>query len=256
MSRMGCNDLRELLFPFVDGELSVEQNVAVLKHLEFCATCSAHVARERQLSETVAKAATQAAPADLLERLVGGAAERVDLEDRRGRLRTRWLAGAAATLVALGLGFVTFDPLCLRGCPNMKIAAAALDDTEGLEPLSLDELRSAFPRPLDVPRACGVRVEGGYLVHTPGVPERPMLAMRCKRSGQRFFLLRVPGQHRHSWVERQANDGRPYFASKSKKGVRLVGWHDESGLWLCLARGEGREGSLATLAAAIRDALG
>jgi hypothetical protein len=40
---MGCDSVRELLDDFVDGELAIDDQVAVETHLRWCRTCTAHV---------------------------------------------------------------------------------------------------------------------------------------------------------------------------------------------------------------------
>ena len=64
---MSCHELNDLLYPFVDGELSVEQNVSLLKHVELCPPCAARVARERDLRGLVERAAQHERPAHLVD---------------------------------------------------------------------------------------------------------------------------------------------------------------------------------------------
>ena len=50
---VGCEHARELLEAFLDGELSVTDQVAVESHLRWCRTCTAHVDDLRLLGGTV-----------------------------------------------------------------------------------------------------------------------------------------------------------------------------------------------------------
>ena len=46
---MNCAEFRDLLNPFLDSELEVEQNVACLKHVELCTARAAQAEHERAL---------------------------------------------------------------------------------------------------------------------------------------------------------------------------------------------------------------
>lgn len=252
---MSCAELSDLLYPFVDGELSVEQNVSLLKHLELCPACAARVARERELRGLVARASTEAGGPEL-QALVGAALDRAQAEGSTPR-RARWLSLAAGLLVTLGvgLGLILEDPFCWQGCPTLRIANAAAQVAEGEPTLSLDELRASFPRPLFVPAACGVEVQGGHLVAASGAPPRPLLRLRCGRTGQRCLLLHVPEGHGHFWQRRERPDGRVYLEARTPDGLRLVGWRAQGGVYVCLAEEDVRGEVLFAMAAAVRDSF-
>ena len=262
---MSCGELSDLLYAFVDGELSVEQNVAILKHTELCPRCAAVVARERELRELTMRATQEPAPPELAARLVSQAAGRLEYEHEQlapaaspGLRRWGW-GLAAAALLALGLGLSaawTCDLLCVRGCPTMRLAQAAVRAAEDEPRLSLTELQAAFPRPLFVPAACGITVEGGQLVSAAGAPPRPLLRLRCQRSGQQGMFVYVDEGHSHFWQRKTLPDGRVYLEAQTADGLHLVGWRAHGGVYVCLAQTEVREGALFALAAAVRDAAG
>jgi putative zinc finger protein len=251
---VSCHELNDLLYPFVDGELSVEQNVALLKHLELCPPCAARVARERELRGLVERAAAEPADPEIRV-LVGAALDRV--EAPAGRPLARWLSLAAGLLLALGtgLGLLYADPFCWQGCPTMRLANAAARSAEAEPSLSLDELRASFPRPLFVPAACGVEVKGGHLVAAAGAPPRPLLRLRCGRTGQGCLLLHVPEGHGHFWQRRERADGRVYLEARTPDGLHLVGWRAKGGVYVCLAREEVKSDALFAMAAAVRDSF-
>ena len=255
---MSCRELNDLLYPFVDGELSVEQNVGLLKHLELCPPCAARVARERDLRGLVARAAQEPAGPQVLQ-LVGAALDRAQAEDEvpAPRSLARWLSLAAGLLIALGAGFgVTFaDPFCWQGCPTMRLANAAAQVADGEPTLSLEELRASFPRPLFVPAACGVEVRGGHLVAASGAPPRPLLRLRCRKTGQGCILLHVPEGHGHFWQRRERADGRVYLEARTPDGLHLVGWRAKGGVYVCLAQEEVKSDALFAMAAAVRDSF-
>lgn len=255
---MSCSELSDLLFPFVDGELSVEQNVGLLKHLELCPRCAALVARERELRSAVDRSAREPVTPEVMS-LVGAALDRVDEAELQSprRLRT-WLSLAAALLVALGLGVSALayaDPFCWQGCPTLRLANAAAQAAEAEPTLSLEELRASFPRPLFVPAACGVEVKGGHLVAASGAPPRPLLRLRCGVTGQESLLLHVPEGHDHFWQRSERADGRVYLEARTPDGLHLVGWRANGGVYVCLASKEVESGALFNMAAAVRDSF-
>ena len=192
---MNCAEVRDRLQPFLDGELSVEQNVALLKHSELCPSCAGLLEREQSLAALVKSAASEPVPAGKRRALLDSPLRQVERERTRGR---RWALGVLAALVLASVGLVHWhsDPLCISGCGTATIARAALQAAEE-RPRSIDDLQRSFPRPLRVPRPCGLELEGGYLVRMFDVVDRPLLRLRCKRSGQRVLLVHVPGGHMH-----------------------------------------------------------
>jgi hypothetical protein len=57
---LGCEHAREMLQAFIDGELSVEAQVAVEAHLRWCRTCTAHVEDLRLIGDSIRLAAAGA----------------------------------------------------------------------------------------------------------------------------------------------------------------------------------------------------
>jgi hypothetical protein len=57
---LGCEHAREMLQAFVDGELAVEEQVAVEAHLRWCRTCAAHIEDLRLIGDSIRLAAARA----------------------------------------------------------------------------------------------------------------------------------------------------------------------------------------------------
>jgi hypothetical protein len=55
---LGCEHAREMLQAFIDGELPVEEQVAVEAHLRWCRTCMAHIEDLRVIGDSIRLAAT------------------------------------------------------------------------------------------------------------------------------------------------------------------------------------------------------
>jgi anti-sigma factor RsiW len=66
---MQCERARELLSPYLDGELSAEERRAVAAHVEGCRFCSAQVDDFRRIGRTLAEAGREPAPAGLALRV-------------------------------------------------------------------------------------------------------------------------------------------------------------------------------------------
>jgi len=66
---MQCERARELLSPYLDGELSAEERRAVAAHLEGCRACSVEVNDFRRIGATLAEAGREPAPKALSARV-------------------------------------------------------------------------------------------------------------------------------------------------------------------------------------------
>lgn len=69
MTRMDCNEFRDLLEPYDDGELPPSERAAVAGHLEGCRHCAAALADLEALRRRIRGAGTFAAPASLEARI-------------------------------------------------------------------------------------------------------------------------------------------------------------------------------------------
>jgi anti-sigma factor RsiW len=81
---MQCERARELLSPYLDGELSAEERRAVAAHIEGCRSCSAQADDFQRIARTLAEAGREPPPKALALRLranlareAGGGGERI-----------------------------------------------------------------------------------------------------------------------------------------------------------------------------------
>ncbi len=123
---MDCTRARSLLHPWLDGELDRDDHRGVLDHLGKCEQCDARFRDEQRLVGRLKQGLSAQCPAELRARLFanlaaanpGGAP--VPAAPRGAIIRFRTVAAAAAVLV---VAFVGVDPICLRGCPNVRALA-------------------------------------------------------------------------------------------------------------------------------------
>lgn len=161
---LGCEHAREMLQGFVDGELPVDEQVAVESHLRWCRTCAAHVEDLRVIGDSIRLRLASSTSQDderELEQLYDGVLTRVRAEhDQSFVVRVRALFDDFHLLWA-GLGAVTAVFVCLFGTMSVLHAASAErpDSLAGViqalatpgsdrNPVRLDAFVSA-PRSLD-----------------------------------------------------------------------------------------------------------
>ncbi|MCK5943765.1 MAG: zf-HC2 domain-containing protein [Planctomycetes bacterium] len=109
---MDCLRTRELLSPFIDGELALDLARGVLAHMQTCAACRAEAGAMRAASGMVRSVAGPA-PAGLRTRILSQASEARAPSRLSGTLR---LAAPRAALVLLGAAAVVFVVPLLAVC--------------------------------------------------------------------------------------------------------------------------------------------
>jgi anti-sigma factor RsiW len=108
---MKCHEAKRHLDLFMDGELSVPENLKVLEHLNLCRACGSVYEGEKALrAELRTQLGSEAAPAGLLEKLAGSAAPVVPFRRFSGRQGLLSVAAAAA-LFLVALAFVLTSPV-------------------------------------------------------------------------------------------------------------------------------------------------
>jgi anti-sigma factor RsiW len=80
---MQCERARELLSPYLDGELSAEERRAVAAHVEGCRSCSAQVDDFRRIGRTLAEAGREPTPKALALRVRANLAREAEGEEGR-----------------------------------------------------------------------------------------------------------------------------------------------------------------------------
>lgn len=174
---IGCETARELLEPFIDGELQTQEQVAVQAHLRVCTTCALHVQDMALIGWSVRAGTPETCPvaedAQALSVIQSGVLERIRAE-RNESLRVRisemftdmrllWPAmGATLAVLACLYGSVNvwrltthkapgsmsgmIDTLAYNGTNTHPMVVASgvsmpvfLEDSVDFEPMSLDE---------------------------------------------------------------------------------------------------------------------
>lgn len=112
---MRCRQAKKLLSPYLDGELSEQEKVALEEHLQDCFACQAELESLRKLSEGLKGIYRQVkAPPDFLDRVMARIAELESQENHRpieGKAKGggRWRKFALAAAFAASLGLVTIQ---------------------------------------------------------------------------------------------------------------------------------------------------
>jgi anti-sigma factor RsiW len=78
---MQCERARELLSPYLDGELSAEERRAVAAHIEGCRSCAAQADDFRRIGRTLAEAGREPAPKALALRVRANLAREAEGEE-------------------------------------------------------------------------------------------------------------------------------------------------------------------------------
>ncbi len=103
---MECREVTDRLSPFLDDELDPVASREVSRHVESCPSCTAALARQRVLSETLGRDLEYHRAPDLLRervmRNLRAASRRESAPSRPAAQPWRWLSAAAAVIVVAG----------------------------------------------------------------------------------------------------------------------------------------------------------
>lgn len=125
---MNCDEARKQLSPFLDGQVSPEESVALSAHVDECAACSQELSDYQAMSELTAESSIEPSP-DLWDRFkdrVGTPGVITDspgdkgVTPRRFQVSRRVLGGLTAA-IALGVIAVTFGPHLLHDHEEMAV---------------------------------------------------------------------------------------------------------------------------------------
>lgn len=244
---MRCPEVRDLLHAFLDGELEVEKNVAMLKHLELCPPCRARSEGEQQLHGMIVRACCEPVSAERARSLIAAACCRDDAVDARDEVVVaapaaapvaprRWgrrlAAVAAGLLLAVGAGAWALHLPCRLGdCGPRGLLAVAREATLVEPPMPIDDLYARVGERFTAPTRPGLTLVGGNALTVDGAAV-PLLRYRCNCDGREVVVARVPSRHVHDWDMQRLTDGRRYVVVEQPNGSKLVGWvADDGGLW-------------------------
>jgi anti-sigma factor (TIGR02949 family) len=141
---MNCKDVLGRLDPFLDGELEMEANLEVTRHLEDCSGCASVFEGERNLIEELRRRVEPPAPVPLRARIAEALDRAQAPASRRAAFRILIPAAAAAALVAL---FASIFPAGEAAAQGIARQAAQWHDAQpaGAAPVSgTPELVSYF----------------------------------------------------------------------------------------------------------------
>jgi hypothetical protein len=110
---MKCHEAKRHLDLFMDGELSVPENLKVLEHLNLCRPCGGVYEGEKALRASLrSSVGSVRAPAGLAERLAASVGEAPVTAFRRPSTKSRlFSAAAAAAFFLVALTFVLSSPI-------------------------------------------------------------------------------------------------------------------------------------------------
>jgi hypothetical protein len=261
MRCLSCAEVRDLLHPFLDGELEVDRNVVMLKHLELCPPCRTRSEAEQELRGMVVRACCEPLSAERGRALIAAACmDEGDAEPVVVPAGWRWRrwAAAAVVLVALGAGAYAMHVPCLMSdCRTRRFLAVAREKTLLEPPLSMDALCAQLGAEICPPNPIGLTLVGGNALQARDGRQVPLLRYSCDCDGKEVVVAPMPVDvHAHGWDLRRLDDGREYLVVEVD-GTRLVGWKAPDGrLWCVIGCGALPQERLYVVASAIRDGAG
>lgn len=270
---MRCPEVRDLLHAFLDGELEVDRNVVILKHLELCPPCRERSEVEQRLREVVVRACCEPVSAERARSLIAAACNRCEPADdaaapvdapaepvaapARRSWRPSWRAAAAAAVVTVGLGaggWALHLPCRLGNCGPRGLLDVAREATVVEPPMPIpvlyERVGQRFTPP---PTRAGLTLVGGNALTVEGKPV-PLLRYRTNCDGKEVVVARVPGAHVHEWDMERLTDGRQYVVIEQGNGSKLIGWvAEDGGLWCVIGCPATPRERLYVLASAMRE---
>ena len=131
---MCCDEMREMLGPYVDGEVTPETRAAIEAHVCTCQNCRCEVGRLRELGDGIKAGGSVCVPIALWERIEGQLGAAAKSHRLYRLLRPRSIIAAAACLVlAIGGGY-----LLLTLGLGTRVEAATVNFSVLLDGLSVD----------------------------------------------------------------------------------------------------------------------
>lgn len=221
---MTCDDARDLLEAYHDGELATEARARVEAHLQGCAACARELANLRALSDRVRALGRYPMPDGLASRVGAVAAESAPAASGRrrvGRLVASHLAAAVlgAGLVGLMASTMPGEPPPLRDVVTAHVRGLALEEFGSMRSGNPHAIRPWFAGKLGfAPRVTDLADDGFPLLggRVDYVDSQPAAALVYGRRQHRITLFIAPaasapatsgGQSRGYNVESWQADG-------------------------------------------------
>ena len=225
MTTMECDEVRDLLASFADGELTDDERKAVAVHLELCHGCSDELAALIALRDRIRRAGTFALPKDIatrLEETVGA------LVHGPTRSRRRYTALAASHAAAAVLGsFLAFAYLSQQQTEERaldEVVTAYVRSTLADQPVQIASSESHTVRPWFM----------GKLTYSPPVRDLtaegfPLIGGRLDYLFDQTTAALVFGRRKHRislFVFPAEADTAPVAVQGSRHGYNVVSWRD------------------------------
>jgi hypothetical protein len=198
---MTCQDLDDALFDLARGlALGPGSVAAVESHVEYCGTCAARLARERELTAGLralaGSTAGEAGSPDLERRLVQAFGELHPAHAQASRVASRrgWFAAAAAAVVVTGAG--ALGVALLRGPDSPVPTSQRVADARGQTPAAAPPAGSpdATPQQADTrrPRTRNPAAEGPERGAMEGFVALPAAAGLPELESGRIIRIDLP----------------------------------------------------------------
>jgi anti-sigma factor RsiW len=208
---MTCQELDRLLYPYLDGEFQPEERLDVETHLEMCAACARRVEEEREIQQSLRRAARHSiqssrAPASLRDGIQLG----LRREQRRAQ-QFQWLRMGAAALVVVAVGG---SWIALRPEERQRIMEDAAR-------------RHAKKLPFEISNMAPEHMEawfGDKLDHRVAVPELP----NTQVAGARISNVTDRSAAYISYETRPEREGQAFPAVEvgTSEGYNVALWRD------------------------------
>ena len=229
---MSCEEVRELLPAYADGELDAARALAIEKHLAGCAACAARLQEARALSKALGTHAPYHRMPDALRARLSASLPREAAQPGRSAPHRQWLplgaALAAGMVLALGAnlfmaGRATDDRLAdeviaghVRSLMANHLEDVASSDQHTVKPWFIGKLDFAPP------------------VRDPAARDFPLIGGRLDYIGGRSVAALVYRHRSHMinlfvWPADSASQTEP--ETESRKGYSLVHWTDSGMNW-------------------------
>lgn len=207
---MTCDDARDLLEAYHDGELVAEDRARVEAHLQGCAACAHELASLRSLSDRLRTTGRLPVPEGLSERVAASLAHgepAVPGRRRFGRLVASHLAAAVAGAGAIALvaSITLHEPPPVRDLVSAHVRGLALEEFGAVRSGDPHAVRPWFtgkigfaPRVTDL-AAEGFPLLGGRVDHVAG---QPAAALVYGRRQHRITLFVAPRESRAATADR------------------------------------------------------
>jgi len=226
MKRVTCDEIRDLLDAWYDGELDAPRSAALGKHLEECPGCSALSNARSALSEVIVKRATRySAPTALRKKIEAQvlAPPQVIRQPRMMPWRGLAVAASFALLVMVG-----WNAWLMRGAPSPTLENEIVSDhirslmANHLSDVASEDRHTVKPwfsgkldysPPVDDLASDGFKLIGGRLDYVGGKPVSALIYRR----GAHFINVFV-------WPARDSDEALPQPRWSNDHGYHVANW--------------------------------